>query len=345
HSNKSGWDGKLRLDKNKKAVLANPEALSDPEYSDEDAPPVDQIEADEDLLEDEDPETEEIDVQHSRVSSIPALRLERFRKVIKLCLRQNSISSIELPESLAATLQDLELYDNLISHIKGLDSFTELRSLDLSYNKIKHIKRVDHLKKLDHLYFVQNKISRIEGLDGLSNLTYLELGANRIREISGLETLTNLDSLWLGQNKITELKGLSALTKLKTLSIQANRITSLEGLKELPQLEELYISDNLLTSLEPLSYAPNIRILDVQNNPITSLRGVSALIHIENLWATSCKLERFDELEKELGDKKELSEVYFEGNPLQKSNPVLYRNKVRLALPQVSKIDATYVRV
>jgi protein phosphatase 1 regulatory subunit 7 len=49
-SNKSGWDGKLRLDKNKKAVLANPEALSDPDYSDEDAPPVDQIQADEGIL-------------------------------------------------------------------------------------------------------------------------------------------------------------------------------------------------------------------------------------------------------------------------------------------------------
>jgi protein phosphatase 1 regulatory subunit 7 len=46
-SHKSGWDGKLRLDKNKKAILANPEALTDAEYSDEDAPPVDQIEADE----------------------------------------------------------------------------------------------------------------------------------------------------------------------------------------------------------------------------------------------------------------------------------------------------------
>lgn len=42
---KSGWDGKLRV--NKQATLANPEALSDPDYSDEDAPPVDQIEADE----------------------------------------------------------------------------------------------------------------------------------------------------------------------------------------------------------------------------------------------------------------------------------------------------------
>lgn len=44
---KSGWDGKLRVDKEKKAVLANPEALSDPDYSDEDAPPVDEIQADE----------------------------------------------------------------------------------------------------------------------------------------------------------------------------------------------------------------------------------------------------------------------------------------------------------
>jgi hypothetical protein len=69
---RSGWDGKLRV--NKQATLANPEALSDPEYSDEDAPPPEKIEADEgeehrctafqviltiaDLLEGEDPEAE-----------------------------------------------------------------------------------------------------------------------------------------------------------------------------------------------------------------------------------------------------------------------------------------------
>ena len=52
----SGWDGKLRV--NKQATLANPEALEDSDYSDEDAPPVEQIDADEDLLEGEDPEVE-----------------------------------------------------------------------------------------------------------------------------------------------------------------------------------------------------------------------------------------------------------------------------------------------
>ena len=41
----NGWDGKLRVDR--RAVITNAEILSDPEYSDEDAPPVEQIVADE----------------------------------------------------------------------------------------------------------------------------------------------------------------------------------------------------------------------------------------------------------------------------------------------------------
>lgn len=42
-----------------------------------------------------------------------------------------------------------------------------------------------------------------------------------------------------------------------------------------------------------------------------------------------------------LGDKKKLTTVYFEGNGLQLRAPALYRNKVRLALPQVMQIDAS----
>ena len=99
----------------------------------------------------------------------------------KLCLRQNQISHLELPPNLGPTLHEIDLYDNLISHIKGLDSLVHLTSLDLSFNKIKHIKNVDHLKELKDIYFVQNKIQKIEGLDGLTKLRNLELAANRIR--------------------------------------------------------------------------------------------------------------------------------------------------------------------
>lgn len=39
--------------------------------------------------------------------------------------------------------------------------------------------------------------------------------------------------------------------------------------------------------------------------------------------------------------KEKLETVYFEGNPLQTRGPAVYRNKVRLAIPHIMKIDAS----
>ncbi|KAL1391168.1 protein phosphatase-like protein PP1 regulatory subunit sds22 [Phyllosticta capitalensis] len=342
-SSKSGWDGKLRLEK--KPIITNPEALSDPEYSDEDAPPVDVIDADEDLLEDYEEDTDQIDLIHCKITSIPALHLERFKKLEQLSLRQNQISDINFPQELGATLTELDLYDNLIAHIRGLEQFTELVNLDLSFNKIKHIKRVNHMKKLRDLYFVQNKIGTIENLEGLTLLRNLELGANRIRTIENLETLTGLEELWLGKNKITEIKGLDTLQNLKILSIQSNRLTSITGLSSLPNLEELHISHNALTSTSGLQSNTNLRVIDITGNPIEHLSDLEALTNLEEFWASYCQLSDFAEVERELADKENLETVYFEGNPLQTRQPALYRNKVRLALPRVKQIDATFVRL
>ncbi|KAB8233692.1 putative general stress response phosphoprotein phosphatase Psr1/2 [Aspergillus alliaceus] len=310
-----GWDGKLRV--GAQATITNPEALEDPDYTDEDAPPVEEIEADEDLLEDEDRDTE------------------------RICLRQNQISRITFPPEIAATLVELDLYDNLISHVKGLDEFKELTSLDLSFNKIKHIKNISHLVKLTDLYFVQNKISKIEGLEGLSVLRNLELGANRIREIENLDSLTSLEELWLGKNKITEFKNLDSLQNLKILSIQSNRLTSLHGLSSLKNLEELYVSHNAITDLSGLESNTQLRVLDFSNNQVSKLEHLSHLKNLEELWASNNQLANFDEVEKELKDKEKLQTVYFEGNPLQTKGPAVYRNKVRLAIPHIMQIDAS----
>ncbi len=338
-----GWDGKLRMPP-RNAVLSNPDALSDPDYSDPDAPPVEQIEADEDLLDDCPADTEDIDLVHCRISSIPALKLERFAQVLRICLRQNAITSISgLPASLGDTLEELDLYDNLISHVKGLDGMKRLKTLDLSFNKIKHIKNVGHLQTLKELYFVQNRISKIENLESLQNLRLIELGANRIREIENLDHLQRLEELWLGKNKITELKNLSSLTNLKILDVKSNRLTSITGLESLPNLEELYVSHNAITEISPSSLAgnPKLRVLDISNNQISHLENLSHLKELEELWASSNRLADFREVERELADKEHLETVYFEMNPLQLSGPAVYRNKVRLALPQVKQIDAS----
>ncbi|KAI1422603.1 hypothetical protein F5Y12DRAFT_607090 [Xylaria sp. FL1777] len=335
-----GWDGKLRIDRS--ASIQNPEALTDPDYSDsENVVRGEEINADEDLLDDESPDTDEINLIQSRIASIPNLHLERFRNVKRLCLRQNLVQDVEGLSDLASTLEHLDLYDNLISHIRGLDKLTKLKSLDFSFNKIKHIKNISHLTDLTDLYFVSNKISRIEGLDTLVNLRQIELASNRIREIQNLDALKNLEELWLAKNKITEIHGLGGLPKLRLLSIQSNRISDLSPLREVPQLEELYISHNALETLEGLEGNPNLTIIDFSNNTVQSFKGTGGLKNLEEIWASSNQILDLADIERELADKKNLKTIYLEGNPLQLRQPALYRNKLRLALPQVQQIDAS----
>jgi protein phosphatase 1 regulatory subunit 7 len=49
-----------------------------------------------------------------------------FRVLQRICLRQNLIIDITGFDSLKE-LNELDLYDNKISHIRGLDALTELR--------------------------------------------------------------------------------------------------------------------------------------------------------------------------------------------------------------------------
>ena len=140
-------------------------------------------------------------------------------------------------------------------------------------------------------------------------------------------------------------QNVSYLNNLKILSIQSNRLPQISGLSNLANLEELYISHNALTQISDLDANVNLRVLDISNNQIAHLTNLSQLKRLEELWASSNLLQSFEEVERELADKQELNTVYFEMNPLQLKNPALYRNKVKLALPQIQQIDASEWRL
>ena len=71
----------------------------------------------------------ELDLVHSRLSSLERLRLTRFSAHLqRLCLRQNLIAHLD-PEIFThlTKLVDLDLYDNKIKHIG--DAFNNLKEL------------------------------------------------------------------------------------------------------------------------------------------------------------------------------------------------------------------------
>ncbi|KAF8322697.1 L domain-like protein, partial [Clavulina sp. PMI_390] len=297
-------------------------------------------------------DAEDIQLLHSKIASLPLLRLPRFAKTLHtLCLRQNAISSLPASEFGPLTeLEELDVYDNAIKDEgvgkgSGVVGLAKLRILDLSFNLLRAVPPIlDTLPSLHTVYFVQNKITKIDGLASPSigaSLTSLELGGNRIRMIEGLGALVNLEELWLGKNKITKLENLSSLTKLRILSIQSNRIVKIENLDALENLEELYLSHNGVEKLEGLEKNVKLTTLDVGNNRVPEVENLSHLKALTELWLNDNQIPTLHALSPELGHIAALETIYLEGNPCQRDDQSGYRRKVQLALPQVQQVDAT----
>tara|TARA_R110002003_G_scaffold149_8_gene13570 strand:+ start:498 stop:875 length:378 start_codon:yes stop_codon:yes gene_type:complete len=79
-----GWDGKLRVDKltlNDEPKDPSVEIESEPEVSEDEGPPPEQLPADEDLLDDTPEDEEEIELVHCKIADMVSLRLERFKQM------------------------------------------------------------------------------------------------------------------------------------------------------------------------------------------------------------------------------------------------------------------------
>lgn len=303
---------------------------------------IEEIEADQDLTADIELDTDYIDLVHLKISSLEDLHLERFKNLQSLCLRQNLITSIVAVKEISDKLEELDLYDNRINHISSsIGHLVNLKTLDFSFNRIKNIKNIENLINIEQLFFVQNKIKEIKNIENLTKLRMLELGANKIERIENLEPFINLQSLFLGSNRILKLEGLDTLVNLKVLSIQSNGISKIENLDKLKNLEELYLTSNRLSEIEGLENLENLQILDLSHNKISKLDNLGHLQKLEDLWISSNLIESFNEVDK-LSKLESLETVYLEHNPIQLKNATSYRRKVKLALPNLKKLDATY---
>ena len=121
-------------------------------------------------------DTIDVNFAHRCLSDLPDL--SGFTQVQVLCLRRNRIRSIILLPYLP-TLNELDLYDNLLETIQPLHNAPNLITLDFSFNNIRVIENIQMLLKLENLFLIENKISQIQCLSHLHFLTVLELGGNR----------------------------------------------------------------------------------------------------------------------------------------------------------------------
>ncbi|NXR11303.1 DRC3 protein, partial [Semnornis frantzii] len=104
-------------------------------------------------------------------------------------------------------LTKLQLDNNIIEKIEGLESLVHLAWLDLSFNNIEVIEGLDALVKLQDLSLSNNRISKIEHMDTLQELQIFSIGKNNLttlEDVIYLRRFKNLRTLNLAGNPLCE---------------------------------------------------------------------------------------------------------------------------------------------
>eukprot|EP00041_Stephanoeca_diplocostata_P031023 m.954945 g.954945 ORF g.954945 m.954945 type:complete len:760 (-) comp23871_c1_seq65:70-2349(-) len=148
----------------------------------------------------------------------------------------------------------LDLYDNQIADMTGLESVPSLRVLMLGCNKIADISSaLRHVPMLDVLDLHKNEIADIgPHLRFLTNLRVLNLSYNRLETVDGIATLTLLNELNLRGNRIASVReSFEPLRYLQSVNLSDNALQSLAHASAVlasPALAELHVSGNDMCS-------------------------------------------------------------------------------------------------
>ncbi|MDR1339765.1 MAG: leucine-rich repeat domain-containing protein [Prevotellaceae bacterium] len=195
------------------------------------------------------------------------------------------------------TVIHLNLSENRLSKIYGLEIFVNLQELDFFDNQLKEIKGLENLVNLRQLHLGGNQLTEIKGLESLVNLQLLNIFNNHLTEIKGLENLDSLQELYLSKNHLVEIKGLEELTKLQKLRLSENHLTEIKGLEKLVSLQELDLSQNQLMEIKGLESLVNLRVLKLHTNQLTEIKGLKNLISLQELDLSSNRLTKIKRLE------------------------------------------------
>lgn len=202
-------------------------------------------------------------------------------------------------------IEHLDIEDEGISDLTGLEDFRDLIYINCKDNSITSVDLTNNLKleafKGDENQFTTvdfSKNSLLNFIDLDTNLiTSLDVSANTLLEYMDLED-NKLSSIDLSQNTLIEVidfetneltsLDLSNNKLIQSIDVQENLLTSLTLPTGTTSIEEIVVNDNQLTSLDVSEYT-NLEYLELGDNQVETL-DLSANPALERFIANSNNL-------------------------------------------------------
>ena len=163
----------------------------------------------------------------------------------------------------------------------------EVTSIDVSEQQIASLRGLEYFTELRGLFCHGNQLVELD-VSGNTMLTNLSCSDNQLTELDLSET-TMLVALWCSRNQLTELD-VSGCGELEYLDCDRNQLTELDVTGW--SLEHLYCSNNQLTALD-LSTCKNLIDFSCHDNQLTEL-DVSSNTMLTNLSCSDNQLTKLD---------------------------------------------------
>ena len=209
--------------------------------------------------------------------------------LVSLNLNQNDLTSLAGLENLEK-LEYLSVSANGITNPSTVERFTKLTELNLSYNKIRNLSHLSSLEDLQVLHLTGNNSTELslEPLAELTALAQLELGETMPEDLTVLEELPKLISINVSQCSLNTLSDFNDYKALSVIKAAGNEIESVSAFTK--PVEELYLSDNPLTDLAPLKRQEKLTILDLSGTGVTDLSPIATLPALQSLYITDTEI-------------------------------------------------------
>ncbi|MFC0777402.1 T9SS type A sorting domain-containing protein [Flavobacterium sp. HJSW_4] len=257
-------------------------------------------------------------VANAQIIDIPDINLKM--RLFALNVDTNSNFQIEFNEALNVSFLDIS--NQNINSLQGLQYFTNLQYLNCSNNPIMNDIDFNVLKKLVYLEYsnIQSKeYLLIENLpelativaDGLTNLKYLQITGNPKLGTLSINGAVNLTEIGATNNKLSVLN-LQGLTALKKLYCGGNQLATLD-VTSLINLEGLECGSNQMTSLK-VNGLTKLYSLSCNYNKLLQL-DLSGLNNLAYLQCYSNQLMSLN-----VSGSANLIELYCDGNAISSLN-------------------------
>jgi Leucine-rich repeat (LRR) protein len=195
---------------------------------------------------------------------------------------------IELPikKGDLQNLLSLDLSEQGITSLQGLENATHLQSLYVSSNFVTNLDPLLNLTELSWVDVSRNPIGSevIETIQALET-QFVYISYDLDYDSTPVELDANLEGAISDIYDLPKPITKGDLSKLDYLFLLNNNIESLKGLENATNLTGLYVRGNKLTDITELSNFPQLQFVDITRNPIDTSEGSEAAAIINGLEA------------------------------------------------------------